>query len=135
MIRPTKNPLSPNSLAADGNQGAEAKALGPCGAQDNPQAASARILALTAVHGARGQLDRYALVTDTPARGVVEAADLPDAVAECLTPVAGFPDRSEEHTSELQSLMRISYAVFCLKNKKERLRARTTEYPLQTRIG
>src|SRR3546814_10684157 len=27
------------------------------------------------------------------------------------------PFRSEEHTSELQSLMRISYAVFCLKNK------------------
>src|SRR3546814_4148051 len=27
-------------------------------------------------------------------------------------------DRSEEHTSELQSLMRISYAVFCLKKKK-----------------
>src|SRR3546814_8763429 len=32
----------------------------------------------------------------------------------------GFPGplRSEEHTSELQSLMRISYAVFCLKKKK-----------------
>src|SRR3546814_6222415 len=30
----------------------------------------------------------------------------------------GFPQRSEEHTSELQSLMRISYAVFCLKKKK-----------------
>src|SRR3546814_1372020 len=31
------------------------------------------------------------------------------------------PDRSEEHTSELQSLMRISYAVFCLKkNKKQK---------------
>src|SRR3546814_10799912 len=29
----------------------------------------------------------------------------------------GHPDRSEEHTSELQSLMRISYAVFCLKKK------------------
>src|SRR3546814_8635974 len=28
--------------------------------------------------------------------------------------------RSEEHTSELQSLMRISYAVFCLKKKKEK---------------
>src|SRR3546814_4788353 len=28
------------------------------------------------------------------------------------------PKRSEEHTSELQSLMRISYAVFCLKKKK-----------------
>src|SRR3546814_4554015 len=29
-----------------------------------------------------------------------------------------FAQRSEEHTSELQSLMRISYAVFCLKKKK-----------------
>src|SRR3546814_9173073 len=29
----------------------------------------------------------------------------------------GIPTRSEEHTSELQSLMRISYAVFCLKKK------------------
>src|SRR3546814_135317 len=31
------------------------------------------------------------------------------------------PGRSEEHTSELQSLMRISYAVFCLKKKKTKL--------------
>src|SRR3546814_10617954 len=31
-----------------------------------------------------------------------------------------FEFRSEEHTSELQSLMRISYAVFCLKKKKKR---------------
>src|SRR3546814_2708865 len=31
--------------------------------------------------------------------------------------VIGVPARSEEHTSELQSLMRISYAVFCLKKK------------------
>src|SRR3546814_1722370 len=30
------------------------------------------------------------------------------------------PNRSEEHTSELQSLMRISYAVFCLKKNKHR---------------
>src|SRR3546814_10299414 len=34
-----------------------------------------------------------------------------------LTEIAGA--RSEEHTSELQSLMRISYAVFCLKKKKK----------------
>src|SRR3546814_1306435 len=34
-------------------------------------------------------------------------------------------DRSEEHTSELQSLMRISYAVFCLKKKKKT--TKTTE--------
>src|SRR3546814_12472392 len=31
------------------------------------------------------------------------------------------PRRSEEHTSELQSLMRISYAVFCLKKKKKEI--------------
>src|SRR3546814_7971788 len=34
-----------------------------------------------------------------------------------LRAIAGI-ERSEEHTSELQSLMRISYAVFCLKKKK-----------------
>src|SRR3546814_1533219 len=33
-------------------------------------------------------------------------------------PVVRLAGRSEEHTSELQSLMRISYAVFCLKKKK-----------------
>src|SRR3546814_9429017 len=33
-------------------------------------------------------------------------------------PYEDEPDRSEEHTSELQSLMRISYAVFCLKKHK-----------------
>src|SRR3546814_6045788 len=32
-----------------------------------------------------------------------------------------LPMRSEEHTSELQSLMRISYAVFCLKKKKTKI--------------
>src|SRR3546814_1515261 len=32
-----------------------------------------------------------------------------------------IPVRSEEHTSELQSLMRISYAVFCLKKKKNKI--------------
>src|SRR3546814_2793159 len=34
--------------------------------------------------------------------------------------------RSEEHTSELQSLMRIAYAVFCLKNKSDQERAPIT---------
>src|SRR3546814_2780733 len=38
-----------------------------------------------------------------------------------LSPPVATPDRSEEHTSELQSLMRISYAVFCLQNKKHQL--------------
>src|SRR3546814_9704793 len=35
--------------------------------------------------------------------------------------------RSEEHTSELQSLMRISYAVFCLKNKKKYYTTKTRQ--------
>src|SRR3546814_7516714 len=39
----------------------------------------------------------------------------------------GVAVRSEEHTSELQSLMRISYAVFCLKKKIKQL-TRQTEY-------
>src|SRR3546814_7794947 len=37
-----------------------------------------------------------------------------------------FPVRSEEHTSELQSLMRISYAVFCLNKKKQIMNNNTT---------
>src|SRR3546814_2715496 len=36
--------------------------------------------------------------------------------------------RSEEHTSELQSLMRISYAVFCLKKKKDTTKTFTNEH-------
>src|SRR3546814_1085628 len=46
--------------------------------------------------------------------------------AERLDPASG--PRSEEHTSELQSLMRISYAVFCLKKKT---RAQLTGHPTQ----
>src|SRR3546814_9496262 len=39
------------------------------------------------------------------------------------SPVSGLiVGRSEEHTSELQSLMRISYAVFCLKKKKTKIK-------------
>src|SRR3546814_1788737 len=37
-------------------------------------------------------------------------------------PVGTLSWRSEEHTSELQTLMRISYAVFCLKKKKQQLK-------------
>src|SRR3546814_1786156 len=53
---------------------------------------------------------------------------------DMLTCLQGFPpsceaSRSEEHTSELQSLMRISYAVFCLKKKKK---SKRTQHKLQT---
>src|SRR3546814_2496615 len=44
----------------------------------------------------------------------------PDQTIYALVPIATPGVRSEEHTSELQSLMRISYAVFCLKKKKNK---------------
>src|SRR3546814_1376065 len=52
----------------------------------------------------------------------VEAA-MPFLTAEAVQAEAGRPCaiRSEEHTSELQSLMRISYAVFCLKKKNTKI--------------
>src|SRR3546814_10483842 len=44
------------------------------------------------------------------------------ALAYFVRPIIGTAVfRSEEHTSELQSLMRISYAVFCLKKKKNKI--------------
>src|SRR3546814_10123694 len=43
------------------------------------------------------------------------------------TTIAGYY-RSEEHTSELQSLMRISYAVFCLKKKTQKINIRPTQH-------
>src|SRR3546814_2429269 len=48
-------------------------------------------------------------------------AQLPAGAADHrIEALLRFGDRSEEHTSELQSLMRISYAVFCLKKKKKK---------------
>src|SRR3546814_3504598 len=46
--------------------------------------------------------------------------EIPSVAIGGITPANARPliERSEEHTSELQSLMRISYAVFCLKKKK-----------------
>src|SRR3546814_1236887 len=46
-------------------------------------------------------------------------------VGICVPRSSTFNVRSEEHTSELQSLMRISYAVFCLKKKKNKNRKTT----------
>src|SRR3546814_2061756 len=43
----------------------------------------------------------------------------PNSADIAMTPSTSGRNRSEEHTSELQSLMRISYAVFCLKKKTQ----------------
>src|SRR3546814_7462981 len=55
-------------------------------------------------------------VVDQQGHPLCRAADHLDVVARLF--VDAIAQRSEEHTSELQSLMRISYAVFCLKKKK-----------------
>src|SRR3546814_7984247 len=60
-------------------------------------------------------------------RVLVDAARPPADLID-LNPYA----RSEEHTSELQSLMRISYAVFCLKTKTHTVKRDTIYNPLNT---
>src|SRR3546814_7449155 len=52
-------------------------------------------------------------IDDAELERILEKAELPALLA-------ALAKRSEEHTSELQSLMRISYAVFCLNNKKNK---------------
>src|SRR3546814_8074160 len=55
----------------------------------------------------------------TQAAGLSHDDDWASALAE-QTAAQGTGTRSEEHTSELQSLMRISYAVFCLKKQNRK---------------
>src|SRR3546814_2357488 len=56
--------------------------------------------------------------TGFPGVSASRSADSRVMRASRRSPLQSSPTRSEEHTSELQSLMRISYAVFCLKKKK-----------------
>src|SRR3546814_8555738 len=70
-------------------------------------------------------------------RGARPVGLRPESLVQHLAGAAGEPAergvvhrsraRSEEHTSELQSLMRISYAVFCLKQKKHNDKKLTTQ--------
>src|SRR3546814_2115759 len=65
--------------------------------------------------GVGGSADQHRITVGEVALQIAIADDLGRAdEGEVLRPV-----RSEEHTSELQSLMRISYAVFCLNKKKK----------------
>src|SRR3546814_3641005 len=65
--------------------------------------------------GSGSQCGRGLHPTDPDARGTADLGSPGHTGAETVR----GGSRSEEHTSELQSLMRISYAVFCLKKKKK----------------
>src|SRR3546814_3781773 len=58
---------------------------------------------------------RIAAIDDFPTESVESRVQT--SRAQCIGCSLNATNRSEEHTSELQSLMRISYAVFCLKKK------------------
>src|SRR3546814_7767932 len=73
----------------------------------------------------REELDRLKS-TDRPR--VIEAIAEARAHGDLKENAEYHAARSEEHTSELQSLMRISYAVFCLKHKKNIQTAQRTQY-------
>src|SRR3546814_5219012 len=68
------------------------------------------------------QMEVEALITRFAELRYVDDAAYASMCTASLTRRGYGARRSEEHTSELQSLMRISYAVFCLKKKKQELR-------------
>src|SRR3546814_2306265 len=89
-------------------------------------------------HVADAHAGEVLLLAVTPERAEVALDRLPAAAggdAHALVVVAdrtaGGECRSEEHTSELQSLMRISYAVFCLKKKTTDIPKINSQHPVK----
>src|SRR3546814_10388371 len=71
-------------------------------------------------HGRAGVLRQQHAVLDAGRRSARAVAAAAQGGACRRSRLCAADQRSEEHTSELQSLMRISYAVFCLEKKKLR---------------
>src|SRR3546814_4472547 len=86
-----------------------------------------RVNRLAAEHGVKAEIvgkceffNPLSSVKDRIGLAMIEALEQDGRLKQggmIVEPTSG--NRSEEHTSELQSLMRISYAVFCLKKKKQ----------------
>src|SRR3546814_5267743 len=75
------------------------------------------MVSATSLTGAAGE---HFVMSELLRRGMI-AALAPAGVPNCdIVVTDDIGERSEEHTSELQSLMRISYAVFCLKKKTKK---------------
>src|SRR3546814_1273643 len=79
------------------------------------------IIGMDAQHALAPNLSDCNVVDFAKRQRINEHARFPESVSpEAHSPTSEPHSRSEEHTSELQSLMRISYAVFCLKKKNTR---------------
>src|SRR3546814_4662098 len=63
----------------------------------------------------RGDIERHPAIAQDHRHPIDLGAPVEPITGKAGDVLAAAPHRSEEHTSELQSLMRISYAVFCLK--------------------
>src|SRR3546814_5280498 len=83
---------------------------------DNEAGILARIAGMFTSRGSNIESLTVADVTENHA--VSRITIVTKATPEVIEQIIHQLDRSEEHTSELQSLMRISYAVFCLKKKQ-----------------
>src|SRR3546814_10866989 len=90
---------------------------GHCKCLNRPAEPVAPVRAVVIAFATAGRLHRRAAQVRT-----APPAKSPKARRHRRWRAAARPARSEEHTSELQSLMRISYAVFCLKKKKKDIR-------------
>src|SRR3546814_3919484 len=99
-------------LPADERRAATVEAVVGLAAEQNPSD-----ITTTAIAQRMG-LTQGALFRHFPTKDAILQAVMSWVTERLLGRVDKAVERSEEHTSELQSLMRISYAVFCLKQKK-----------------
>src|SRR3546814_4479870 len=74
-------------------------------------------LVYACLYGPEGSLFSNQFPSEVRYSGISLAVQISGAIGGGLAPIVATWLRSEEHTSELQSLIRISYAVFCLKKK------------------
>src|SRR3546814_6515764 len=113
------------------------KGITRCGKQGGGRrmragSAGHRLPRLGGIVGHHGTGNAWIVDEDLPRGGLVlKVVQRPKAVAEVPLQELEMSDvedlRSEEHTSELQSLMRISYAVFCLKKKTRNSNKKTNK--------
>src|SRR3546814_9924384 len=95
-------------------------------------------MTMIAARGVPSGRAQYAAKSPSPSSGVIVSISVILALlgygARGRAAIVWWPGRSEEHTSELQSLMRISYAVFCLKKKNTNTQAEQRQTKCGTKM-